>query len=863
VPADRNLLERDEPLAVLRAGLRAAATGHGGLVLIGGEAGIGKTTLVRHVARDAGTAWLGACDPLEPPRALGPLLDMAPELAEGGALGGVLGAVLDRLSTSDAPRLAIFEDLHWADQATLDLLRFLGRRVDRLRTLLVATFRDDEAPASSPLAVLLGDLATTPGVTRLTLAPLSLAATGSLVGDAADAASVFARTGGNPFFINAILATGAGPGGLTVPATVRDAVLARLSRVAPETRAALETAATFGPRVDPTLLGTVLDRLDIPRWTLRDGVFTGLLRWQDRLLEFRHELVQAAIAETTEPARRQRLHGEIFQVLQGVQPERSADLARHAEGAGDDRAVLELAPRAAGWAAGRAAHREAAALYRKAIDRAVDEPAAARARLLESEAAQRYLGGDLAAACAGHRAAAAVFAELGDRLGEGRNLVRVSALSFLTGNYADVDPAAGAVESALAGLPPSRELAMAYDNQSRQRFMAGDPAGAVSWASRSLSVAQELDDAEAALTARVSLGGARLLGGDLAVAPELHAEVATAKAMGLADHAARAMLYLGWIPILHRSYAGLEAVLEEGLAFTSRRGMSYWEQMITGARVTFLLDQGRWDELAGPATTLVDRPDALSLPAMQAQVALGRVHARRGEPDPAGRLAAAGAMAQRHREADLASLASPALAEAAWLAGDHGRVAAVAHAAVDRMSDADKPWWFGELAFWCHRAGVPVRWRVTAEPFRLAIAGDWAAAASAWADRNCPYEAAVTLSGADDPDAVLRAVETLDRLGARPAAAIARRRLRELGVASIPRGPRAETAANKAGLTRREAEVLDLIALGLTNTEIARKLVLSGKAVERHVSAVLRKLGAHGRAEAVDAARRSGVLSPS
>jgi DNA-binding CsgD family transcriptional regulator len=852
------MLERDEPIAELLAGVAAAAEGRGGLVLLGGEAGIGKTTLVRHVAQLAGEHWLGACDPLETPRPLGPLLDMLPDILDGApARGDVLATVLGLMSTVDTPGLVIFEDVHWADQATLDLLRFLARRVHRLRALLVVTFRDDEAPA--PLTVLLGDLATTPGVTRLTLRPLSREATGSLVGDGANAQYVFERTGGNPFFINAILASGDDE----VPATVREAVLARLSRVAPNTRAALEAAATIGPRVDPTLLGTVLDALDIPKWTMRDGVFTGTLRWQGKLLEFRHELVQAAILETTAAPRRQRLHAVLFELLQRIQPEASAELVRHAEGAGDEAAVLELAPKAAEWAATRAAHREAAALYRKAVDRAGHEPEAVRAALLENEAAQRYLAGELDPARQGHREAAALFRTAGDRLGEGRNLVRVSALSFLTGNYADVDPAAGAVDEVLAGLPPSRELTMAYDNQSRQQFMAGDADAAADWARRALAVAEQLDDPDPVLTAKISLAGARLSGGDLTAIPELRAQLRSAQTLRHADDAARAMLYLGWLPIQHRHYPGVEAILDQGLAFTSQRGMTYWEQLIAGARVTYLLDQGRWAEAEPAATGLLDRADLNTLTTVHALVALGRVQARRGEPNPLGLLDRLRVMVVKHHKADLFTLGSPALAEAAWLSGDADAVACEVRAALDRGPGTENPWWLGELAYWAHRVGAPVPGAgPVAEPYRLALAGDWAAAAAWWSDHDCPFETAVALS-AGDSGAVTKAVGLFDQLGARAAAALARRRLRELGVATIPRGPRAETAANKAGLTRRESEVLDLLALGLTNTEIAQRLYLSGKTVERHVSAVLRKLDAHSRAEAVGAARRVGALPPS
>jgi hypothetical protein len=172
------------------------------------------------------------------------------------------------LTAAGGPRLVVFEDAHWADQATVDLLRFLGRRVERLPTAIVVTFRDDEVLPSSAPAVLLGDLATAPGVSRLVLPPLSREATRQLlVGSAADPDRVFERTGGNPFFINAVAAAG----GAEVPATVRDAVLARLARLSADTRAALEAAAVIGPRPDPTVLAAVLDRMGVPRWTIRDA----------------------------------------------------------------------------------------------------------------------------------------------------------------------------------------------------------------------------------------------------------------------------------------------------------------------------------------------------------------------------------------------------------------------------------------------------------------------------------------------------------------------------------------------------------------------------------------------------------------
>jgi DNA-binding CsgD family transcriptional regulator len=553
------------------------------------------------------------------------------------------------------------------------------------------------------------------------------------------------------------------------------------------------------------------------------------------------------------------------------------ELVRHAEGAGDDAAVREWAPAAARWAAARGAHREAAALYGKAVERAPKLPLADRAALVEEMADQRYHGSDLRGAAAGHGEAAELSRAVGDRLGEGRNLTRVSALSFLLGDYPGFTGAAAAAEACLAGLPPSRELAMAYESQSRYWFMALEPAAAQDWGRRALAVASHVDDLETRLNARISVAAAGLAGGDLNKAggdldkaggdldsvDELAAARAAARDAGLVDLATRATLYLGWLPTLQRRYDGVDASLAEGMAYAVEHGLEYWETLIAGARIRADLDQGRWVRVEPAALELLRRPDAVSLARVTALVMLGRLRVRRGVPDELGCLDEAARMAEQHYRVEPVVLTWPARAEAAWLAGDSGAVARIVADALAGGLGTHSPWWTGELAYWQYRAGgaAALPGGELAEPHRRGVAGDWAGAARWWDERGCPYEAAVARTAGDDPAAVGEAVAVLDRLGARPAAAHGRARLRELGVAAVPRGPRSQTAANPAGLTVREREVLELVADGLTNSQIAARLFLSGKTVERHVSAVLRKLDARTRTEAVAATREVGALS--
>ncbi len=248
-----DLLERDQDLRELHNLLQTAIAGQGSLLLLGGEAGVGKTSFVRSFTRDVKSrarVLVGSCDALSTPRPLGPLADIAADI--GGEIERLLqssarrdqvfSACFRELSGAWRPAVAVFEDVHWADEATLDLLRFLGRRIDRTRSLIIATYRDDEVGPAHPLRKVLGDLATTDGVKRHTLAPLSLEAVAQLArGSDLDPAALYGQTGGNPFYVTEVLAAGGG-----VPETVSDAVLTRVSRCSPAAQAALEVAAVAG-----------------------------------------------------------------------------------------------------------------------------------------------------------------------------------------------------------------------------------------------------------------------------------------------------------------------------------------------------------------------------------------------------------------------------------------------------------------------------------------------------------------------------------------------------------------------------------------------------------------------------------------
>jgi len=458
------LLERESFLQALGEYAGEAARGEGRLVLVSGESGMGKTALLEEFQHHTkGTRWLwGACDGLLTPRPLGPLFDMASQ--SGGELAGLCrgDAARDRLFTAflaeigpPAPfTVAVIEDVHWADEATLDLLSFAGRRLGRTRALLLATYRDDELADDHPLRVVLGDLATQRATRRMRLPPLSEEAVRALAGERGmDAREIYRVTGGNPFYVSEIVAAG----GPSVPPSVRDVVAARLARLSPGTRRAVEAAAVTVARVDLSLLSSVLDASSVD-----ECLATGILVDDGGGVRFRHELVRMAVEAGIPPYRQAELHTRLLAALEERGDANPAVLAHHAEGAADEKAVLRYAPEAARRSAALGAHREAAAQYERGLRFAnrLDRPGLAA--LYEGVAGEYALLDRWEDAESALRAALELRRQLGDDLSVGEDLRLLSRTLWRLCRGEEEMRAAEEAVRVLEALPPGRELAWAY-----------------------------------------------------------------------------------------------------------------------------------------------------------------------------------------------------------------------------------------------------------------------------------------------------------------------------------------------------------------------------------------------------------------
>jgi DNA-binding CsgD family transcriptional regulator len=523
-----------------------------------------------------------------------------------------------------------------------------------------------------------------------------------------------------------------------------------------------------------------------------------------------------------------------------------ARLAHHAEAAGDTDAVVRFALPAAERASSMGAHREAAAQYGRVLRSGAGFPLAERADLLERRSHECYLTDQSDEAIAALEEALECRRALGDRLGEGRTLTRLSYILWCPGRAGESGRAAREAVAVLEPLPASRELAKAYANLARSIGETDGWAAGAGWGERALQLALDLGDTETALEAKRILARALPDGG--------------LEAMGqVFDDAQRAGLVevtgstYGWLAdnaLDARRYDMAADQLARGLEYCSDHGLELFRLYLLSHRARLYLAQGRWAQAAETADAVLRIPRTSIMPRITALTVLGLVRARRGDPGHRPLLDEAWDLARPTGEIGRFGRVAAARAEAAWLSSDPDGVASATELALAlalRCGSALAD----ELAVWRHRAGLgPQEPVVAGSPHGLELVGSCAGARALWVEAGCPYEAALSLADADDEARLRLALEELLVLGARPAAAMLARRLRERGVMSLPRGPRPTTLQNQYGLTARELEVLALVNEGLQNGQIADRLVVSVRTVDHHVEAILRKLGAKTRADA-------------
>ena len=866
IGARREVLERDTELSALADAVQAAAGGAGCVVLIMGEAGIGKSSLVEALrARlpGSGRMLIGYCDDLATPRTLGAFRDLVGSVGaelsravmDGSDRDRVLAALYAELSWPEHPTVLVIEDVHWADDATLDALRFLIRRIADLPAVLILTYRDDELDREHPLRGLLGQASRSDHVRHLPLGRLSPAAVRQLsAGSSVDADDLFALTSGNPFFVQELLDSALGE---RVPRTIVDAVLARLRQLDPPVQDALEQLAVVPSALERWLVDALVpDSAPGRVAVLVAAEQRGLLTVSARGVSFRHELTRRAIAGSLPLARLVALNQRALAALVARDGSDVAQIVHHAAQAGDAEAIVRYGPAAARDAARAGAHREAVAHLVLVLEHADRFPADERAELLEQYAVECYTIGAAERAAAAQRQAVDLNRQHPDPRVLGAGLRWLARMQWWAGDREEAVQAAREAVQVLEWTGDKRQLALALSCQSQLYMLASRPRESIACGERAVALAREVGDLAITSHALTNIGTSQSQLDDPASQATLDEGLRIALDAGDVEDACRAYVNIVWQLLDRYRLDDAERYLAASVTFAEEAEFLAFLSYMHVERARLEFSRGLWDEAVRSAELSLDTSLPVRCPAI---TVIGRVAARRGQPEAVGLLWTAWDLAVKAAELQRTGPVAVARAEAAWLLGDRAGVRDIALPVYQEAVRLDDRVHQAELGYWLAKAGQRVQ-PPGDHPYAVQAAGRWREAAMLWESAGCPYEQATALSESHDPEHMLTALGMLDELAAKPLATKVRRRLRTLGVARIPRGPLTETRVNPAGLTGRQVDVLRLIGQGFTNAQIAGQLVVSVRTVDSHVAAVLGKLGAASRQEAAVRAAELGLL---
>ncbi len=850
------LYERGTQLATLAALVDDLGTAGGKVVLIRGEAGIGKTALVTaFLAEHAASCHvlIGACDDLLTPEALGPFWDMArdePEIAAALDTAGrpkLFGMLVDLLSRSLRPTLLVIEDTQWADDATLDAIKYLGRRIGRTNGLLILTYRDTELETDHPLRQVIGDLP--PGnVERFQLPPLSTFAVEAMIGSRRiDVARVIAQTDGNPLFVTELLAD---EDSGSIPASINETVTGRLARVSDDARKVLEVVAVMPGEAARSLVHTVAG----PAFdALAECEHTGLLRTAGDSVGYVHELLRRAVEASIPPDRRQGLNRAVL----GALPDSTdpARFAHHAREANDIDAILLYAPAAARAAGAADSLTDSIAHYRVAepyLDRLPPQEAA---QILHELAQQEFDHDDSMASAHIERAV-----ELRRGLDDPFSLSSSLMLQSMV-EYGSLD-----TESALTLIQEAVDVA-SVDERSREYTRALRMLGYVTWlhfedipqslpiVDAALEIAREIGDPLAEMEAMTTKGNIEYSIGVPGGMELIESVRAMAERTGHRWREVGALQNMSGMAADFRNMTLAVDYARRALETSIRYEQRALEKGTLAMYAEMLMWLGEWDEAIDAATGAFD---AQAYTEAIAWRVIGTIETRRHGTQGRAPLERMWEISKSTKALTTADPCAAAMAEYMWLTGDEDPVWLERCDELLAMGrNVGDPWPSGALAFWMWKLGrVHDLPEGSADFYMWIPKGELDRAAGFWADRGIHYEEALALMHGDIPQRI-EALRLADDLGADALSARIRDQLKADGH-RVPRGKSRSTRSHGAGLTARQAEVLELLVEGLTNTEVADRLFLSPRTVENHVAAILLKLEASNRLEAVEKAHQLG-----
>ncbi len=868
------LLERTADLEALHEAFARARSGQGATVMICGAAGMGKTSLVQAFlgavtpdnnddSESADTRPVvlhGGCDDLLAPRSFGPFRDMA---EAGGLLPreAVAGARREELLTSlttlldrpSRPAVIVIEDAHWADDASIDVMRYLARRIVSMHALMIVTLRDEEVTRSHPVRRLLtGPSSCAP--LRLDLQPLSVDAVADLAGDhALDPMYAHSVTGGNPFLVRELLTADSEDATHSARATL----VARAERLSPEARTVLQMLSVLPEGADPSAARLLFDDATD---ALHEAERSGLLASSAERIRFRHELGRNAVVSSMSFSERMAATSRVLSALLDVGADPTS-LVHISRAAGDARRATRFALEVLDGGLAPNNHREAWQLARIALECTTELTSEQVARLHE-RAAKAGLATNNHAQAVVH-AEKSVHAHLDDDA-DGSAL----AAAYLTlakarrrvGDWQRSTEALRKARDLLDDDPVSSEWVNCNTMLAGALFLEGDLDQAIELTTRSIEVAE----ANGLVQELVYALGLRAIAANICTV-EGRADMDRALELG-AVHGPpdRHSANLHNLSVQYRLAADIdraERCIDDNERFANDHGL---DDMVFHARVQkahLLIQRGRTvDAEVLIEECLIDASDPGAIKS-SADAALARIWTRRGDERADELVERSWTEALATGEIQKIAVAGITRMEHLWLQGDNDALADSARH-LSELAERHRHYRLrAEALRHLQRLGEDVApFEHCPAPLAAALAGQHRRAAELWDEVGQPYERALELLESTDASIAFEGLRLLDRTGATRTADLIRQRLRRRGFNGVPRGPRKSSEGAIPVLTDRQIDVLRLIADERTNAEIADELFVARRTVDNHVSAILSRLGVESRHEAVDEAAARGLM---
>ncbi len=877
------LVERQNAIAQFGQALDKLISGSGGIALVSGEAGIGKTSFLeeaRRVFEKRATFYWSGCDPLFTPRPFGPVHDIACKLSMpllsllevGASPSSIYSQLYQTLESLNEPIILLFEDVHWADHATLDLFKFLARRIAFVKCLLVLSYRDDEVSERHPLRTVL-DVLPSFHTSRIQIPPLTEEGISQLAARSNhNSATLLQITAGNPFYITELLAA-ENTDKNYIPASVKEAINSRLIHLAKAERSFLETISLIpnsvalelieplcGPHGETCAMACVARKL--------------LIIDSDGNFRFRHELARLGTMAGISINQQKRLHSQIVAALEACQSNDGlALLIHHSAAALDAKRVLKYAPIASKNAAKTGAHREAAAYLATAL-RFVDEAETELAAQLYEDWAYETgltlrIDEDVIEA---RRHAITLWRALSRKDKVGENLRCLSRLHWYRGEAAEAEHFANEAINILESIPVSSERAMAYSFRSQLDMLNDRMEAALDWGQRALELEKILPNAEIRAHALNNMGSALALRGDEKGEALLYESLEIAIKHSFHEHAARAYTNFSDYSVRYKKLELAEKLITKGIAYDTSYDLDSWTYYLLGIQSQLRMEQGRLEDAETISEGVIGLSKLTLLMQLPALTVLARTQLRLGRTSFEKHLLQSLENSFATDELQYIIPARLTAIEAAWL---HNKKDA-AFAQLKWLTDIDASnldhWRAGELTEWIHRFGFDLSCRSSLtlpKPYQLELDSQYTQAAELWMSMGMPYNSALSLlqvEPSEAPEALPRAYRIFESIKATAAIMKTREIAKKFGLLSklprLRRGPYKLTRQHPAGLTVKEQLVLSYVISGSSNQDIADLLSRSQRTVENHVSSILSKLNVANRMEAMLRVQNEPWLSP-